>query len=161
MVEIQCWCLNLATFDWYWLLATGYNMLIKMLAVRLIQILAGIPPLAVFRHLSTSLACGCIPLDPAYLTPIICAHLWLFAGHSDHPWLVGVFLWLLHTSLPLFVPTSDCLKASLIIIGLWVYSIGSCIPPFFGWGSYAAEGLLLTCSYDYIKQVILYFWHFD
>jgi hypothetical protein len=27
------------------------------------------------------------------------------------------------------------------------------VPPFFGWGGYAAEGLLLTCGYDYIKQV--------
>ena len=25
-------------------------------------------------------------------------------------------------------------------------------PPFIGWGAYAPEGLLVTCSYDYLKQ---------
>ncbi|XP_023347456.1 compound eye opsin BCRH2 [Eurytemora carolleeae] len=34
----------------------------------------------------------------------------------------------------------------------WAYAIFVSIPPFFGWGNYAAEGLLLTCSYDYIKN---------
>ena len=26
------------------------------------------------------------------------------------------------------------------------------MPPFLGWGAYAPEGLLVTCSYDYLKQ---------
>ena len=27
-----------------------------------------------------------------------------------------------------------------------------CMPPFLGWGAYSPEGLLITCSYDYLKQ---------
>ena len=27
-----------------------------------------------------------------------------------------------------------------------------CVPPFLGWGAYSPEGLLVTCSYDYLKQ---------
>ena len=26
------------------------------------------------------------------------------------------------------------------------------MPPFLGWGAYSPEGLLITCSYDYLKQ---------
>jgi hypothetical protein len=36
---------------------------------------------------------------------------------------------------------------------LWVYSGLACLPPFLGWGGYASEGLLVTCSYDYLKEV--------
>ena len=43
--------------------------------------------------------------------------------------------------------------AFIILIVCWGYSVGCCIPPFFGWGSYAPEGLLVTCSYDYLTQV--------
>jgi len=43
-------------------------------------------------------------------------------------------------------------KAFLILLVLWTYSVGVSIPPFFGWGGYSSEGLLLTCSYDYIKR---------
>eukprot|EP00090_Calanus_glacialis_P025627 TRINITY_DN4013_c0_g1_i1.p1 TRINITY_DN4013_c0_g1~~TRINITY_DN4013_c0_g1_i1.p1 ORF type:complete len:376 (-),score=62.87 TRINITY_DN4013_c0_g1_i1:194-1321(-) len=42
--------------------------------------------------------------------------------------------------------------AFIILIVCWGYSVGCCIPPFFGWGSYAPEGLLVTCSYDYLTQ---------
>ena len=36
---------------------------------------------------------------------------------------------------------------------LWVYVLGISCPPFFGWGGYAAEGVLVTCTYDYLKDV--------
>jgi len=34
----------------------------------------------------------------------------------------------------------------------WVVSIGWAIPPFFGWGKYTFEGILDSCSYDYLSQ---------
>jgi len=43
-------------------------------------------------------------------------------------------------------------KAAFFLLILWVYTIGVCVPPFFGWGAYAAEGLLVTCGYDYLKD---------
>ncbi|XP_023334314.1 compound eye opsin BCRH2 [Eurytemora carolleeae] len=43
-------------------------------------------------------------------------------------------------------------KAVGIILCLWLYSTAVCVPPFFGWGGYAAEGTLITCSYDYLTQ---------
>ena len=60
--------------------------------------------------------------------------------------------------------------AFLILVSIWAYSVGVCIPPFFGWGGYAlgnnhfinsilrpkkvnfAEGLFITCSYDYLTE---------
>ena len=36
---------------------------------------------------------------------------------------------------------------------MWLYSTAVCLPPFFGWGGYATEGTLITCSYDYLTQV--------
>ncbi len=51
------------------------------------------------------------------------------------------------------VLTLHDIQAFLILVALWAYSIGVCLPPFFGWGGYSAEGLLLTCSYDYLKEV--------
>merc|ERR1711910_264914 len=42
--------------------------------------------------------------------------------------------------------------AFILIVVLWVYSALVSFPPFIGWGAYAPEGLLVTCSYDYLKQ---------
>lgn len=41
--------------------------------------------------------------------------------------------------------------ALLIILTIWTYSTLVCIPPFLGWGGYALEGLMVTCSYDYLS----------
>jgi len=38
---------------------------------------------------------------------------------------------------------------------LWAYCIGVALFPFFGWGGYAADGLLITCGYDFISQVYI------
>jgi hypothetical protein len=46
-------------------------------------------------------------------------------------------------------------QAFIILMCLWVYSTLACLPPFLGWGGYASEGLLLTCSYDYLKEVLV------
>ena len=34
---------------------------------------------------------------------------------------------------------------------IWGYSILICSAPFAGWGDYMAEGLLLTCTYDFLS----------
>eukprot|EP00088_Acartia_fossae_P033177 TRINITY_DN33956_c0_g1_i1.p1 TRINITY_DN33956_c0_g1~~TRINITY_DN33956_c0_g1_i1.p1 ORF type:complete len:379 (-),score=61.50 TRINITY_DN33956_c0_g1_i1:400-1503(-) len=35
---------------------------------------------------------------------------------------------------------------------LWIYSVAASVPPFLGWGAYGLEGLLITCSYEYILE---------
>jgi len=42
--------------------------------------------------------------------------------------------------------------AFIILIAIWGYSTAASVPPFFGWGKYSPEGLLVTCSYDYLTQ---------
>lgn len=42
--------------------------------------------------------------------------------------------------------------AFFILLLLWGYSVACHIPPFFGWGGYTVEGLLITCSFDYLSQ---------
>ncbi|XP_062989179.1 melanopsin [Elgaria multicarinata webbii] len=41
-------------------------------------------------------------------------------------------------------------KAWLILLGVWLYSLAWSLPPFFGWSAYVPEGLLTSCSWDYI-----------
>ncbi|XP_053165374.1 melanopsin [Hemicordylus capensis] len=41
-------------------------------------------------------------------------------------------------------------KALLILLGVWLYSLAWSLPPFFGWSAYVPEGLLTSCSWDYI-----------
>lgn len=43
-------------------------------------------------------------------------------------------------------------KAFVINLFIWAYACGTCLPPFFGWGNYALEGLFMTCSYDYMTE---------
>ncbi|XP_042222540.1 compound eye opsin BCRH2-like isoform X1 [Homarus americanus] len=43
-------------------------------------------------------------------------------------------------------------KAFFIILLCWGYSIAIAIWPFFGWNSYIPEGILTSCSFDYISQ---------
>ena len=43
-------------------------------------------------------------------------------------------------------------KAVIILALLWIYGVLSCAPPFVGWGGYSLEGLLFTCSYDYLTE---------
>ena len=45
---------------------------------------------------------------------------------------------------------------SMAVIGIiliWTYSIGITIGPFFGWGDYMVEGLLISCTYDFLTPV--------
>ncbi|KAK8382571.1 hypothetical protein O3P69_015427 [Scylla paramamosain] len=40
----------------------------------------------------------------------------------------------------------------MISFDSWAISIGFAIAPFFGWGKYTLEGILDSCSYDYLTQ---------
>nr|XP_046233985.1 melanopsin-A-like [Scatophagus argus] len=41
-------------------------------------------------------------------------------------------------------------KALCIVAAAWVYSMGWSLPPFFGWSAYVPEGLMTSCSWDYM-----------
>uniref|UniRef100_A0A671YVU0 Opsin 4 n=1 Tax=Sparus aurata TaxID=8175 RepID=A0A671YVU0_SPAAU len=41
-------------------------------------------------------------------------------------------------------------KALSILAAAWVYSMGWSLPPFFGWSAYVPEGLMTSCSWDYM-----------
>lgn len=44
-------------------------------------------------------------------------------------------------------------KALAILAGIWGYSIGISLPPLLGWwGGFTTEGMLFTCSYDYLSD---------
>lgn len=39
----------------------------------------------------------------------------------------------------------------LVLLGVWLYSLGWSLPPFFGWSAYVPEGLQTSCSWDYMS----------
>ncbi|XP_035028241.1 melanopsin-A isoform X1 [Hippoglossus stenolepis] len=41
-------------------------------------------------------------------------------------------------------------RALLVLMAAWLYSLGWSLPPFFGWSAYVPEGLLTSCSWDYM-----------
>uniref|UniRef100_A0A3B3SKA4 Opsin 4b n=1 Tax=Paramormyrops kingsleyae TaxID=1676925 RepID=A0A3B3SKA4_9TELE len=41
-------------------------------------------------------------------------------------------------------------RALLILAATWGYSLGWSLPPFFGWSAYVPEGLLTSCTWDYM-----------
>uniref|UniRef100_A0A3P9P9F4 Opsin 4 n=1 Tax=Poecilia reticulata TaxID=8081 RepID=A0A3P9P9F4_POERE len=41
-------------------------------------------------------------------------------------------------------------RALLILLAAWAYSLGWSLPPFFGWSAYVPEGLLTSCTWDYM-----------
>jgi len=43
-------------------------------------------------------------------------------------------------------------RAMMMILFCWAYAIGWSIPPFFGWGRYLPEGILDSCSFDYLTR---------
>jgi len=43
-------------------------------------------------------------------------------------------------------------KAMVFILFSWAYAIGWSLPPFFGWGKYIPEGILDSCSFDYLTR---------
>jgi len=45
-------------------------------------------------------------------------------------------------------------KATMMAGIAWIIAIGCALPPFFGWGGYSLEGILTSCSFDYLSQDI-------
>ncbi|KAK8381800.1 hypothetical protein O3P69_015071 [Scylla paramamosain] len=43
-------------------------------------------------------------------------------------------------------------KATAMCLFCWAMSVGWCLPPFFGWGGYSLEGIMTSCSFDYLTQ---------
>ncbi|XP_026858487.2 opsin 4b [Electrophorus electricus] len=41
-------------------------------------------------------------------------------------------------------------RALIILIAAWMYTISWSLPPFFGWSAYVPEGLLTSCTWDYV-----------
>uniref|UniRef100_A0A669EFW5 Opsin 4 n=1 Tax=Oreochromis niloticus TaxID=8128 RepID=A0A669EFW5_ORENI len=41
-------------------------------------------------------------------------------------------------------------RAFLILVAAWAYSLGWSLPPFFGWSAYVPEGLMTSCTWDYM-----------
>lgn len=42
-------------------------------------------------------------------------------------------------------------RVGVVLAGLWAYSLGWSLPPFFGWSAYVPEGLQTSCSWDYMS----------
>ncbi len=40
----------------------------------------------------------------------------------------------------------------MLILFCWAYAIVWSIPPFIGWGKYIPEGILDSCSFDYLTR---------
>uniref|UniRef100_A0A8D0C2B6 G-protein coupled receptors family 1 profile domain-containing protein n=1 Tax=Salvator merianae TaxID=96440 RepID=A0A8D0C2B6_SALMN len=41
-------------------------------------------------------------------------------------------------------------RSCLIIVFVWIYSLGWSVCPLFGWSSYIPEGLMISCTWDYV-----------
>ncbi|KAL2082955.1 hypothetical protein ACEWY4_020728 [Coilia grayii] len=44
----------------------------------------------------------------------------------------------------------SCRRACYILLAAWLYSLAWSLPPFFGWSAYVPEGLLTSCTWDYM-----------
>jgi len=45
-------------------------------------------------------------------------------------------------------------KATMMSLFCWGIAVGCALPPFFGWGGYSPEGIMTSCSFDYLSQDI-------
>ena len=45
-------------------------------------------------------------------------------------------------------------KATLMCLWCWFLGCFNASPPFWGWGGYSPEGIMSTCSFDYLTQDI-------
>jgi len=43
-------------------------------------------------------------------------------------------------------------KALAMVLFTWAYAVGVSIPPLFGWGKFTLEGILDSCSFDYLSR---------
>ncbi|XP_063076050.1 melanopsin-like [Engraulis encrasicolus] len=42
-------------------------------------------------------------------------------------------------------------RVGVVLLVVWLYSLGWSLPPFFGWSAYVPEGLQTSCSWDYMS----------
>ncbi|XP_045149422.1 melanopsin isoform X2 [Echinops telfairi] len=42
-------------------------------------------------------------------------------------------------------------RAALVLLVIWLYALAWSLPPFFGWSAYVPDGLLTSCSWDYMS----------
>ncbi|ETE69674.1 Melanopsin, partial [Ophiophagus hannah] len=42
-------------------------------------------------------------------------------------------------------------RSCIIIVFVWLYSLGWSVCPLFGWSSYIPEGLMISCTWDYVS----------
>ena len=49
------------------------------------------------------------------------------------------------------------LKAIFIVLGIWIYALVGCLPPFLGWGNYALGMKNQTKLYEYKKNISVTF----
>ncbi|KAM9844982.1 melanopsin-like [Aulostomus maculatus] len=42
-------------------------------------------------------------------------------------------------------------RVLVVLVWVWLYSLGWSLPPFFGWSAYVPEGLQTSCSWDYMS----------
>ncbi|XP_036317160.1 melanopsin [Pipistrellus kuhlii] len=52
---------------------------------------------------------------------------------------------------PLAIGVVSKRRAALVLLGVWLYALAWSLPPFFGWSAYVPEGLLTSCSWDYMS----------
>ncbi|NP_001301044.1 lateral eye opsin-like [Limulus polyphemus] len=43
-------------------------------------------------------------------------------------------------------------RSAVFILVIWAWTLGWALPPFFGWGRYVPEGILNSCSFDYLTR---------
>jgi len=43
-------------------------------------------------------------------------------------------------------------KAGAMVLFVWLYSVGVSTPPLYGWGRFTLEGILDSCSFDYLSR---------
>eukprot|EP00095_Tigriopus_kingsejongensis_P000350 maker-scaffold1125_size61249-snap-gene-0.12 protein:Tk00350 transcript:maker-scaffold1125_size61249-snap-gene-0.12-mRNA-1 annotation:"opsin" len=129
-------------------LRTPSNMLVVALALSdLVMICTQAPPLFVNVFISKFWAFGPLACDLyGFLGGVFgCASLWMIImiGFDRYNVIVKGFSGVRVTPGIAF----------LMIVFAFSYSVGLCILPFLKiWGSYKLEGLLLTCSFDYLTD---------
>jgi len=64
---------------------------------------------------------------------------------------IAVDRWLAITRPLVLVGGGSHRRVYVVVVGLWLYSLGWSLPPFFGWSAYVPEGLQTSCSWDYMS----------
>nr|XP_053635810.1 rhodopsin-like [Cherax quadricarinatus] len=121
---------------------------------------------AVVVCIFTSLTLHSPPSSPSHGMPSLLALKLVVSGCNIYGGGVGIFglvsivtlSWIAVERLTV-IRTSAASKwritratAMKLIVAIWVYCAALALPPFFGWSAYVPEGLLTSCSWDYISR---------